>query len=212
MSMNMNSRGYFICDIDGVLLDIITPMCKIINKDYGTNLTPQDITTWDWEYCLGFPASYWHELWPKLWHTSAKPYPMAHHFIQSLHDLGLTPIGLSARPWGLARNAANRDNAILDLDIIYVDSNEAKAPKINYLWPNAQFALEDNTKNARDFMRHCPGITHSLLLDRPWNQRCRSVLDTWNRVYEYTDIINQLTDLFTLPEYPYHGTQKAPLP
>jgi hypothetical protein len=196
------NQGHFVCDVDGVLLDIVNPACDILNKDFGTNLTPAHITTWDWEYCLSFPPGYWPEFWQKLWSTPSHPYVGANRFLAQLRALGFIPVGLSTRPqkWfglkpvSLARDAAERDNEALDLAyILYVEKHEEKVQKVHQHWPEARYSIEDNPKNARDLGALCPNIARSMLMDRPWNRSCMSVQDDWTRVWAYSDIINQLT-------------------
>lgn len=193
-------QGYFICDIDGVLLDIVSPACSIINKDFGMNLTPRDITTWDWEYCLSFPADYWTSFWQQLWETPSQPYKNANNFLGLLRGMGFKPVGLSTRPrsWnglnpsGIARKSARRDNEALDLDcIIYVDNHESKAKTASAVWSGARYSIEDNPKNARD-LGALTNLSRSLLLTRPWNATCIDVNNNWMRVDNYAHVIQEL--------------------
>lgn len=195
-------QGHFICDVDGVLLDIVKPACKILNADFNLHLTPASIITWDWEYVLSFPSDYWDTFWQQLWSVEADPYPGANDFLAALKGLGFTPVGLTTRPmnWkgieppSLARTSAERDNGKLDLAYtVYVDNHSDKISRVKMLWPDARFAIEDNPKNARDLgsVRH---VVRSMLLDRPWNRGCIDALGTWGRVYGYSDIIKQVMD------------------
>lgn len=199
--MPTRDQGHFICDVDGVLLDIVTPTCEILNRDFpGHNLTPADIRTWDWEYVLAFPPEYWTEFWQKLWSMEAEPYPGANDFIHILRGIGFKPVGLSTRPmnWkgldpaNIANEAGERDNKKLDLEYtIFVDNHGDKNQKAQDLWPDARFSIEDSPKNARD-LGMIDHIVCSILIDRPWNRGSISIMGNWTRMYNYSHIVQEL--------------------
>lgn len=199
--MAKTDQGHFICDIDGVLLDIVSTACDVLNEDFpGNHLTPADICTWDWEYALSFQPSYWTPFWQKVWSRPSKPYPGANEFLGMLRGLGFTPVGLSTRPekWkglvpaDIARQRAEVDNVELDLEyIIYVDNHNDKNQKARDLWPDARFSIEDSPKNARD-LGDIEHIHQSFLIDRPWNRGSISIDHKWARVYSYLDVVGQL--------------------
>jgi 5'-nucleotidase len=45
-------RPVFLFDLDGICCDLIKKWLAHYNRDYHDNLTPADITTWDWEHLV----------------------------------------------------------------------------------------------------------------------------------------------------------------
>lgn len=198
--MSKYKQGHFICDVDGVLLDMVSVACEVLSEDFGRHITPSDIITWDWEYCLSFPADYWTEFWQKVWEREIDPYPGANEFLGTLRGMGFMPIGLSTRPdnWrglrplDIAQQAGERDNKKLDLEYtIFVNSHDEKNAKAQQLWPDARFTIEDSPKNARD-LGQIHHVQRSMLIDRPWNKGCISLTDDWMRVHSYSHVIQEL--------------------
>lgn len=186
-----------ILDVDGVLLDISPGAIKYVKDKHDATITEDDLTDWDWDYCLGLPEGITDDLWESIWATPAKVYPGAHRFIQSLKDRGYFVQGLSTRfdhSNGKGKGkingltAAERDFPQFDFDYYTLEKNKAQWILDNM--PNADFIVEDYNKNAVDV-----GTRTNLdvyFLTRPWNAKCISVTDTWERVYSYQDILRAL--------------------
>ena len=185
-------KDHFVLDVDGVLLDMTAAVQEYIANTFQASVPERCVTAWDYAYCLGLDRRTMHELWDYVWDTPLDPYPGATKFIRVLKGMGYTVVGLSSRPqhWtGLedtnaANKAAERDFPQLGLDyFLLVDHGRDKAEKINEMWPGAKFCLEDNPQNARDIGERTK--THSLLLNRPWNQHCTQIRPFWDRIYTY---------------------------
>lgn len=199
-----HARSYskiVLLDVDGVLLDLIPAAIEFVHAKYQHLITPGCITSWGWDYCLGFPESDTPALWDHIWSTPACPCPGALNFIASLRGLGYKPVGLSNRPrnWkGLtdpaaAFKAAERDFPQLGLDYwITVEHQNEKITKVLSNFPDARLMLEDNPNTARDvalFTR-----VPSYLIDAPWNLECITVIPTWTRVHRHSEIIQMLVE------------------
>lgn len=181
-----------ILDVDGILLDICSGAIKYVKEKHGASITEDDITDWDWDYCLGLPEGMTDELWEYIWGTPARVYPGAHDFIQDLKDKGYFVQGLSTRfdhskgskaVNGLA--AAERDFAQFDFDDYTLKKNKAQWILDNM--PDADFIVEDYNKNAVEI-----GTKTNIdvyFMTRPWNEKCISVTGAWKRVYSYKDIM-----------------------
>ncbi len=184
-----------ILDVDGILLDISPGAIKYVKEKHKASITEDDITDWDWDYCLGLPEGMTNELWKYIWGVPARVYPGANEFIHDLQDRGYFVQGLSTRFAhskgskeinGLV--AAERDFAQFDFDDYTLQKNKASWILDNM--PHANFMVEDYNKNAVDI-----GTRTNLdvyFFTRPWNAKCISVTDAWKRVYSYQDILRVL--------------------
>lgn len=199
--MSVKPQGHFVLDLDGVLLNTVGAICDVLSEDFNTPIRPEHVHTWDWEYNFSFKPEYWKELWQKAWSREVEPYHGANEFIRSLKALGFVPVGLSHRPlhWqglepeSLAWEAGERDSQKLELEYtIFVQDSQSKAAKVNELWPDARFTLEDNPKNAASLGRDCPGVVTSMLITRPWNSSCIPLTQDWTRVWNYQSILEDL--------------------
>lgn len=173
-----------ILDVDGVLLNVTPGAIKYVKAMHGATITEDNITDWDWDYCLGLPEGMTDDLWKAIWGTPALVYPGALKFIQELKARGYYVQGLSNR-FGLGVRASERDFPQLGLDSWIL--SKKKANWILENMPHAEFVVEDYNKNAVNI-----GLQTNLdvyFLDRPWNKRCISVTNSWERVYGYGDIL-----------------------
>lgn len=185
-------RETFALDVDGVVLDIIKGSLDYVQKKYDVHLTEEDVTDWDWDYIWSLPEGLSAEFWSEVWKTPATPYPGALEFISDLKDLGFHVIAISTRPreWkgigGMARDAALRDFPQLDFDAIHLVDAHADKVKV-MLDEGAKHIVEDNPKNAMQCALQ--GGARSFLMTRPWNRKCLTVNNAWERVGSYSEII-----------------------
>jgi uncharacterized HAD superfamily protein len=195
-------RRVIVLDIDGVLLDLNVAVVGFVRDRYGKEITAAHITAWDWSYCLGFPVEDFIPFWDHVWNTPATVFPGAVEFVSTLRNRGFFVIGLSARSSSFttitgggrsARMAATRDFPQLGLDDwILVESGKDKATEINSRWLEVELVVEDNPNNARDI--YLGTRTKVLLMDRPYNEDCVTVLDAWKRVRSYEEILDHLRE------------------
>lgn len=189
-------------DVDGVLLNVTVAVQDYCHKKYGKLITEDFVTAWDWEYCLGIPVT--SEFWEHIWSTPSPPYKGANLFLEGLRNAGFHIILLSARPttWeglkneGLAREAAFRDFGQLDCDeIVLVNHGKEKWEMINRMIEqkgvSPEFMVEDHPIYAKLIGENTP--VKSYLLTKPWNKDVVSLTDSWERVFNYGDLLRRVS-------------------
>lgn len=185
-------KEVFALDVDGVVLDIIGGSLDYVRDTYGVHLFENDVTDWDWDYIWSLPNGLDANFWTAVWNKPATPYPGAIDFIQDLKDLEFRVIAISTRPaqWkgigSLARDAALRDFPQLPFDEVYLVDHHVDKVKIIRA-SGARYIVEDNPKNAMQCK--LDGGARSFLLTRPWNKQCLTVNNAWERVDNYTEVL-----------------------
>lgn len=177
-----------ILDVDGVLLDVTPGLISYVQEKHNYKITEEDITDYDWDYCLGLPEGVPEDVWEMVWAKPALVYPGAIDFIQALKNRGYWVQGLSKRLNKNAVLAVERDFPQLGLDHWVLEKNKAQWILDNM--PNAEFIVEDHNKNAVSI-----GSKTDLdvyFFNRPWNERCITVTDAWKRVYSYQDVLRAI--------------------
>ena len=192
-------KDVFALDVDGVVLDIIPGALDFVREKYDAHLTEDDVTDWDWDYIWSLPNGLDAEFWTRVWETPCHAYLGAKNFVQELKDLEFHIIAISTRPemWkGIgraARDAADRDFPQFNFDEIYcVDKHADKVEIINSV--GALYMVEDNPKNAMQVALNTNA--RSFLMTRPWNKNCLQVVDSWERVASYEEIIKEVCERF----------------
>ena len=121
-------------DIDGVLRDVATPMCKIYNEMFGTKMTPEDV--FDYDLDISFPLfkengmdGFWtlFEERSDLTMTSAKPYKGVAGAVRSLKKAGNKVILVSYQPSAQAQEKTREwlDRNKIEYDeLVFVETGD----------------------------------------------------------------------------------------
>ena len=121
-------------DIDGVLRDMITPMCKIYNEMFGTKMTPADV--FDYDIDVSFPLftengmnGYWvlFEKCSDLTMTSAKPYRGVAGAVRNLKKAGNKIVIVSYQPSAQAQEKTREwleRNKIEYDELVFVETKD----------------------------------------------------------------------------------------
>jgi hypothetical protein len=174
-------------DVDGVLLDLFPAVKEYVLAKYNRHITPNMITCWDWDYCLGVPLIC-NEFWDYVWNTELPHYTQAVQFITTLKNLNYTVYAVSQRTSEAAKLNARKQFPKLGFDAWVLCNN--KLDKVKYATMlGATWALEDNPKTAAALGAEVDNMK-SYLLTRPWNQQCLSIDDSYKRIHSYKDFLN----------------------
>lgn len=191
-------KEVFALDVDGVVLDIIPGALEYVDKKYDVQLLESDVTDWDWDYIWSLPDGLSSEFWTSVWNVPALPYAGAVNFVEELRQ-NFHVIAISTRPeeWKgigrLARDAGERDFPQFGFDEVhFVDKHVEKVKILRD--SQSMFFVEDNPKNA--MLAGLQTNAVSLLITRPWNERCLTVNGAWERVDSYGEILRMVTETF----------------
>lgn len=162
-------------DVDGVIRDIVTPMCYIFNEQFNMSIKPEDIDEYDVEEFFGKyhkldpqkdGASTYSEYFFKEWagvvfYNWAKCYKGVKEAIDKLHDTGLFRIIIVTKQYGTINKKRcldflDRENIYYD-DICFVDEKTLI---------NGDVIIDDNPEflNMEDLT-----ITR-ICIDKPYNR------------------------------------------
>lgn len=191
-------KEVFALDVDGVVLDIVPGALKYVADKYGVYLEEDDVTDWDWDYIWSLPEGLSSEFWTHVWNTPALPYAGAVDFVEELRE-NFHVIAISTRPeeWKgigrISRDAGERDFPQFGFDEVhFVDKHVEKVKILNDT--KAMFFVEDNPKNA--MLAGLQTDVVSFLMTRPWNARCLTVNEAWERVDSYDEIFRRVAEVF----------------
>ena len=194
----------FICDLDGVLLNVASVFADLWADMLCVKIEEDDFIYWKHDLALGVSPKLLEIFWDRVWeHKVALPYHGAGVFIDRVKYLGYKFVVLTSRGTTKALKALQRDIPELVAkgidDILTCDqaAGDRKSDFINKYYPEAAFFLDDHTKNVVDVKIRCPEITEVMLLDRPWNKS--KDITPYRRVQSYGDVLSilskELTDL-----------------
>jgi len=164
---------YTAFDVDGVVLDIVTPFLQLLYKRYGYNFTESDVTEFDFNSCLGVPNKIIEELLmeltiePFLLHI--RPYTNAEIILNYLSRIEPL-LFITSRPSSLPIEILFQ-NALptIQNDRYTILAAGSGANKIDYLNKfNRCFLIEDNLDTCILLERH--GF-RPIVFDQPWNRQ-----------------------------------------
>lgn len=81
-------------DVDGVLLDHLTPWVQVVNAVFHTDLKPADVTRWEWGTLVGDPERVNALRMPELYRVM-KPMPGAQAAVKCFARLGFRQVVVS---------------------------------------------------------------------------------------------------------------------
>ena len=176
----------FKIDVDGVLRDILTPLCNLYNDEFGTNIQPSDIE--EYKVDISFPlikerygisAVEWfftnHSF--EIFRCS-KPYEGVRDAMKKLHEMGYKIIIVSFQ-----RTTQNKVDTTewLEHNNIYYDSicftNDKDIIK-------GDFMVDDYPENLYQVTDNCQPV----LIDMPYNKNCHDFV----RHKSFIDFVNSL--------------------
>lgn len=160
-------------DIDGVVLDIVTPFLRLLEERYGYGgFTPEDVTGFDLERALKIPgevvADIVDDLINRPVELGAKPYPGAAEVLKQL-SLEAPLLFVTSRPWPDPIRAWF-DRCLPDLpgDRLEIIATGDPATKLDHLLEKGRcYFVEDYLETCRQLERAglCP-----IVFDQPWNR------------------------------------------
>lgn len=178
-------------DVDGVLLDLITPVQEYSYSKYNTPIYEEMFTSWDWDYALGIPLIC-DELWEHIWSSDLQPYRGAISFVKTLQDLNFTVVAVSCRSTKEAKANAERQFPVFKFaQVILCDNYKEKIQHARDI--DATWSLEDNPKTAAALGRSKSDL-HSCLLERPWNRDSIALTEDYKRILSYNEFIGEYID------------------
>jgi 5'(3')-deoxyribonucleotidase len=88
----MTERLHIALDLDDVVLDFVAGILDTVNRDFGSNVQPEDVKSWDFgqyiDGVIGRPWFQWLEDHSWLWAQKFKPVPGAIGGIEKLRRAG----------------------------------------------------------------------------------------------------------------------------
>ena len=163
-------------DVDGVIRDIVTPMCELFNDQFGTNIKPEDIDVYDVDEFFGKyheldpqkdGASTYSEYFFKKWacvvfYNWAECYKGVKEAIDRLHDTGLFRIIIVTKQYGtfnkkLCLDFLNKESLYYD-NICFVDDKTLI---------NGDIIIDDNP----EFLNKEDLTITRICVDKPYNKK-----------------------------------------
>jgi hypothetical protein len=176
-------------DVDGVLLDLFPPVRKYVKQHFGVHIDREQITSWDWDYCLGIPLVT-DEFWKFVWTSTLYAHTGARDFIWTLKDKGYRVVAVSQRSTEEAIAHAKKEFPTWEFDNWVLADNFEQKLKFAYAM-DAKWSLEDNPKTASLLGRKKDDLK-SYLLDRPWNRYTYAVTNAYTRIDTYQEFLDGL--------------------
>jgi hypothetical protein len=196
--MIKTKQPFFFTDIDGTLLDFISPACTLLTTITGKEFGPQDQVHFDFQESLGAFSIHIKEFWESIWDLPLTSYDGAEDFVVELKKRGCYVMGVTQRPSSESKVASYRDSRKLNLDSLYILSRKEKKSDIinrhiEIGLHSHLFFLDDKIQNVIDVQENCTEKVHVFLLNRPWNQS----LDVagYQRVDGYEEVLRKVDEI-----------------
>lgn len=180
------AKPLFVCDLDGVLLDMQSVMAEYLSKTYGKPVYAKDHSKWDLQEAYGLRNLY--PMWDYVWSIPLTTYFGAKLFLQELQKEYEVRI-LSTRTSSDAQMAGIRDvsSCFPGVSVRFVVAGKEAVLKE---WQPKWF-LDDRPKNLFDAERLGGLRSGLLLMDRPWNRGLD--LDVpWRRVEGFQGVLDAI--------------------
>lgn len=179
-----------LCDVDGVILDLLTPWVDIVNKRYGTNVCVDDIV--DYNLAKAFPMLEPHCIYDvlqeeELW-LKAQPKPQVSLFLNELMCLGVDVRIVTATHW---KNAAykfewfQRYLPFISWDQFIISNDKSII--------NGDLLIDDNPQHILK-----TSCSKKLLFDAPYNRVLSGVPGGYIRVDDWSQVFSQVCYLLNL--------------
>src|SRR3972149_669120 len=88
----MTEKLWIAFDLDDCVLDFVAGILETVNRDFGSDVQPKDITDWEFgqfiDDIIGMPWFAWLETHASLWGDKFKPVPGALGGIEKLRRAG----------------------------------------------------------------------------------------------------------------------------
>lgn len=183
----MSGKPLFVCDLDGVLLDMQSVMAEYLSKTYGKPVYAKDHSKWDLKEAYGLRHTT--PMWEFVWATPLPTYFGAKLFIKELQKDYEVRI-LSSRMNEVSERAGMRD-AMTCFPGVFSRFVPDEKHEVLKEWQPAWF-LDDRPKNLFDAEALAGLRSGLLLLDRPWNRGLD--LDVpWRRVDGYGGVLEAIS-------------------
>lgn len=179
-------------DLDDVVLDFVQGVLDTVNRDFGANVQPEDIKSWEFgqyiDHIIGKPWFEWLEGHANIWGDKFKPVPGAIGGIEKLRRAGHYIEIVTAKPaW--AEDAtwdwlAKYKPRVHRLTIVPVEHISNK-----HLITEADVLVDDKYENCRDWaLDGRPAI----LYNRPHNAHYGEPPDGVIRAADWQDVLGIL--------------------
>jgi len=198
------------CDIDGVLLDFVSAFCKHIEKKYGWELKPEQITQFNIHEILGISSYRLGLIIDEVLSSyMLDPIDGAFNGLQLLIDFGLDIFLLTSRPQKHYINTATNIakcwiSEEIEGDIWGTIYTNGRTKKQICMELGIDIMIEDSIKEALTFIDgsglinndFCDKIYHPkvLLLRQPWNENCMNVANLFTMCDTWDDIVREVDD------------------
>ena len=177
-------------DLDGVVVDIITPLLPRLSAICGRELCREDICHYNFETALNLDAEQVAQMWELVSDESIyrEPPPVdgAVLFLSGLDSIDWCFV--TSRPSWAAK--ATRDwleqHGLGDREVIHTEHGKPAALDLEL-----DVFIEDDISTARALAVH--GI-YVLLMDNPWN-RHETLPENCRRVYDWAEVAEELERL-----------------
>lgn len=189
-------------DVDGVIRDIVTPMCNVFKEVFGTEIKPEDVNEYDVDKFFGK----YHKLDPKTDHVSnyvdfffkdwastvfynfAETYNGVRDAVDKLHCCDSFRVLIVTKQYGILNKKRCldflfRENIYYD-DICFVDDKTII---------NADIIIDDNP----EFLNAEDDTVTRICIDRPYN---RKNCNCDYRVKNLAEAVDKLFDICEIKE------------
>lgn len=162
-------------DVDGVIRDILTPICKLYNEEHGEDITPDDFTEWGIENILTKEkdpcGKYFNVHCDYVFREGAKLIDGAKKKIDELREKGAFVLICTTQDKLKQKIATLRfleENGIAYDGIVF--TREKHLIKGDVL-------LDDSPENIEMNQRHCPKSL-TVIIDHPYNKDVKETENT----------------------------------
>ena len=160
-------------DVDGVVLDVVTPFLRLLKERHGYDFTPEDVTGFELDRVLGVPRSVVvetvHELLVNPIKVEAKPYPGAGEMLRRLSSREPLLFVTAREDGDPVRDWFKACLPELDSDRYEIVAVGEHTRKADYLMERERLYYFD------DYLETCLLLDQAglkpFVFDQPWNRR-----------------------------------------
>jgi hypothetical protein len=182
-------------DCDGVLMQMVAQFQAFIEHQYHVEVAYGDFKHWNPQYNFNIPPADIPKMWDFVWSHPEIPYPGAYSFLRRLEKQFEVHL-ISKRNEGPAQDHAKLYFPALGVSedkIHLVGRRQTKSTFVREI--GAQMFVDDNPENCTEVLNNTDHVT-VFLFSRPWNEGCKSLIDTrkqWTSVSDYITLNNCMT-------------------
>ena len=186
-------------DIDGVILDIMTPFCKIFNEKYDASYSLKDITKWDFFLDWHVSEEEFLELFEKIFNNEVcaplieKEIPrLMKNLNEKYHVDLLTARNINYREKLIEILAKRGIVKKIHFYSLIMVGNKPQDIKLDYEY---DIYVDDNPYLIKAIQKK--KYKHLLLFDQPWNQKFIRAKNI-TRVHGWKEVVEAISQYFII--------------